>query len=85
MDEPTRAYEGEGSGEEWFRQMTLPEEYLLAHYPTAAGGYCRRFESPNVIDLVLVRRRMTERKTDGFRLTGQSYFVGRLHVVNNTA
>jgi hypothetical protein len=42
--------------EEWIRQLVRSEEYLLQHHPRFAGGYYRRFESPNVIDLVRIRR-----------------------------
>ena len=42
--------------EEWVRQLALPEEYLLRHYPPACGSPYRRFDSPNVIDLVRIRR-----------------------------
>jgi hypothetical protein len=42
--------------DDWVRQFALPEEYLLRHHPKVAGGYHRRFESANVIDLVRIRR-----------------------------
>ena len=57
-----RAREHDTDGEEWLRQMALPEEYLLAHYPLAAGGYWRRFESENVIDLVWIRRQRVKQQ-----------------------
>jgi hypothetical protein len=43
-------------GEDWVRQYILPEEYLIAHYPSATGSYYRRFESPNIVDLLRIRR-----------------------------
>jgi hypothetical protein len=47
---------GTNEGEDWVRQFTLSEEYLLRHHHQSAGGPYRRFESPNVIDLVRIRR-----------------------------
>lgn len=49
-------------GEAWLRQFILSEEYVIAHYPSARGGYYRRFESPNIIDLVRVRRERAKRQ-----------------------
>jgi hypothetical protein len=49
-------------GEDWVRQFALPEEYLLRHYPTACGSPYRRFESPNVIDLVRIRRQRAKER-----------------------
>jgi hypothetical protein len=43
--------------DDWVRRFTLPEEYLIHHYPSARGGMLRWFESKNVIDLVRIRRR----------------------------
>jgi hypothetical protein len=40
----------------WLRKLTLPEEYLIAHYPSARASYWRWFQSENVIDLVRVLR-----------------------------
>jgi hypothetical protein len=48
--------------EEWVRQFVLPEEYLLRHHPMAAGSPYRRFESPNVVDLVRIRRQPLQSK-----------------------
>jgi hypothetical protein len=42
--------------DEWLRQYTLPEEYIIRHFPRNRGGYHRWFESANVVDLVRVRR-----------------------------
>jgi hypothetical protein len=42
--------------EGWLRRLSLPEEYVIAHYPMARGGFWRWFESSNVIDLVRIRR-----------------------------
>jgi hypothetical protein len=47
--------------EDWVRQFAVA---LLRHYPKAAGGPYRRFESPNVIDLVRIRRQRA-RKVNG--------------------
>jgi hypothetical protein len=44
------------SDDEWLQSYVLPEEYLLRHYPSACGSHYRCFESPNVIDLVRIRR-----------------------------
>jgi hypothetical protein len=47
----------------WIRQYTMPEEYIIACcHPTARNNYWRWFKSPNVIDLVRIRR---QRKRDG--------------------
>jgi hypothetical protein len=49
--------------EEFVRSLSIPEEWLP---PSARGGYWRHFESPNVIDLVLIRRRrQSKQTTDG--------------------
>ena len=41
----------------WARQYTMPEEYIRAHYQRIAWkGYWRWFASPNVVDLVRIRR-----------------------------
>jgi hypothetical protein len=42
--------------DEWIRPFVLPEEYLLRHHPMACGSPYRRFDSPNVVDLVRIRR-----------------------------
>jgi hypothetical protein len=42
--------------DDWVRQFVFPEEYVLKHYPRAAGSYYRWFASTNVVDLVRVRR-----------------------------
>jgi hypothetical protein len=42
--------------DDWVRQFVLSEEYLLRHHPQVAGSPGRRFDSPNVVDLVRVRR-----------------------------
>ena len=39
--------------------FTIPEEDLP---PQCRGGYCRQFRSPNIIDLVKVRRQRMKRK-----------------------
>jgi hypothetical protein len=40
----------------WIRRLTLSEEYIRRHHPSLRGGYYRWFESPNVVDLVRIRR-----------------------------
>ena len=41
----------------WARQYTMPEEYIIAHcHQKARNGHWRWFASPNVVDLVRVRR-----------------------------
>ena len=51
--------------DEWFLQFVIPEEVIIRRYPSQRGGYYRRFESPNVIDLVRVRRQLAKRKQGG--------------------
>ena len=40
----------------WLRRLTLSEEYICRYHPGLRGGYYRWFESPNVVDLVRIRR-----------------------------
>jgi hypothetical protein len=41
----------------WARQYTMPEEYIITHcHPMARNNYYRWFASPNIIDLVRIRR-----------------------------
>ena len=47
--------------DEWLQSYVLPEEYLLRHHPSACGSCYRRFESPNVIDLVAGTMRSSEK------------------------
>jgi len=42
--------------EMWLRRLTLSEEHIRRRYPGLRGGYYRWFESPNVVDLVRIRR-----------------------------
>jgi hypothetical protein len=46
----------------WLRQLVVPEEYLAQQYPSACGGFYRRFESENVVDLVRIRRRRSKQQ-----------------------
>jgi hypothetical protein len=56
MSDTAKTQPPAAGGDDWLREYILPEEFLLVHYPSAAGSYHRRFESPNVVDLVRVRR-----------------------------
>jgi hypothetical protein len=40
----------------FLRRVTRDEEWILAHYPEQAGGPWRWFRSPNVVDLLKVKR-----------------------------
>jgi hypothetical protein len=53
-------YGDEGGETDWLRQLVLPEEFLVRHYPSACGGSYRRFECENVIDLVRIRRQRSK-------------------------
>jgi hypothetical protein len=45
----------------WLRQFVMPEEYIVRRHPSLRGGFYRRFESKNVIDLIRERRRRAKR------------------------
>ena len=49
----------------WLRQFVVSEEYVIRHYPSLRGGFYRRFESKNVIDLVRERRLRAKRRGSG--------------------
>jgi len=55
-DQPIKQQPPGSGDDEWLRQYTLSEEYIIHHFPGNRGGYHRWFESTNVIDLVRVRR-----------------------------
>jgi hypothetical protein len=55
MNDTLRTRPDDGD-DEWIRPFVLPEEYLLRHHPMACGSPYRRFESPNIVDLVRIRR-----------------------------
>jgi hypothetical protein len=62
----------EDDDEAWLRRLALPEEYIIAHFqPPARNGYYRWFQSPNVIDLVRIRRQQAKQaaRTNATRLS----------------
>jgi hypothetical protein len=50
--------------DEWLRQFTRPEEYIIQHHPSLRGGFYRWFESENVVDLVRERRRRAKNTSE---------------------
>jgi len=57
MQPKTPSQDDDEDDEVWRRQYTMPEEYIRAHCgPTAWNGFHRWFVSPNIVDLVRIRR-----------------------------
>jgi hypothetical protein len=64
MSDTRYLYGDEDENDDWVRSIALPEEYIIAHHPSARGGYYRWFESPNVVDLVRIRRLRAKQTPD---------------------
>ena len=57
MTDPAKKPPADFDDEAWLRRYACSEEYIIAHYPENRGSAYRWFETPNVIDLVRIRRR----------------------------
>ena len=65
MQSKVSAPDGDDDEFAWARQYTMPEEYVRHHcHPIAWNGYWRWFISPNVIDLVRIRRQRQKQQLD---------------------
>jgi hypothetical protein len=60
--------------EAWLRRCTFSEEHVITHYPKNRGSAFRWFESPNVIDLVRIRRQRAKQIA-----TRRDYSAAREH------